>query len=278
MGYRTNNLTRDLRIIASCKAYGLWGRILCHALPSIGLANTRNAVKLRSLKNRHRGQRIFIIGNGPSLMKTNIRRLKNEVTIGCNGIFLMFDEMGFLPTYYTVEDTLVAEDRAEKINMIKGTIKVFPYDLRYCLNPDSDTIFINFQRRYGGFPKFSSFFEKRVYWGGTVTYLNLQLAYYLGAREIYLIGIDHNYNPPSTGDIQQGTVITSHSQDPNHFHPGYFGPGFRYHDPMPERMERAYRKAREFSEKNGIAVYNATEGGKLEVFERINFIRIFNKG
>jgi hypothetical protein len=102
----------------------------------------------------------------------------------------------------------------------------------------------------------------------------MQLAYYLGAREIYLIGIDHNYNPPSTDDVQQGTVITSHSQDPNHFHPGYFGPGFRYHDPMPERMEQAYRKAREFFEKNDVAIYNATVGGQLEVFQRTSLEKV----
>ena len=278
MKYRTDNLTRDLQIIARCKAYGLWGRILCDALPSVGLANTKNFAKLRALKQRHRGQRIFIIGNGPSLKKTNIRLLKKEITIGCNGIFLIFDEMGFLPTYYTVEDTLVAEDRANTINRIQGTTKVFPYDLRYCLRPDSDTIFINFLRRYRGFPQFSPLFENRAYWGGTVTYLNMQLAYYLGAREIYLVGIDHNYSAPATGDTQQGTVITSGSQDRNHFDPGYFGPGFRYHDPMPERMETAYRKAKKFFESHGVAIYNATLGGKLEVFERINFMNIFNKG
>lgn len=269
------SIIRDSRIILGCKSYSLLGKIFCSALPYMGFGPSCNLKNLLSIKNRYKGQRIFIIGNGPSLKKTDVRLLKNEITIGCNGIFMMFDSMGFLPTFYTVEDTLVAEDRAEIINKIHGTIKIFPYDLRYCLRPDRYTIFVNFLRRYSGFPQFSSHFEHYVYWGGTVTYLNMQLAYYLGAKEIYLIGIDHNYKPPSPADKQERNVISSRTQDPNHFHPDYFGPGFRYHDPMTERMELAYRKAKDFFAKNGIEIYNATVGGKLEVFQRISFTSFF---
>ena len=156
-----------------------------------------NEKKLRSLRNRHAGKRIFVIGNGPSIKKTDLHLLKNEVTIGCNGLFLIFQEMGFLPTYYTVEDTLVAEDRADAIHSITGTTKIFPSDLAGVLRADNDTIYINFRRSYLNFPLFSDDFARRVYWGGTVTMLNLQLAYYLGSREVYLVGIDHSYSAPS---------------------------------------------------------------------------------
>lgn len=268
------HLIKDSNIIIKCRAYSLLGKIMCSLLPALGISIAENEKKLLALKNKYNGQRIFIIGNGPSLKKTDIRLLKNEITIGCNGLFMMFDYMGFLPTFYTVEDTLVAEDRAEIVNKIRGTIKVFPYDLKYCLGTDEDTIFINFLRRYPGFPQFSSHFEHCAYWGGTVTYFNMQLAYYLGAAEIYLIGIDHNYKSPSPADKQEKNVITSRTQDLNHFHPDYFGPGFRYHDPMTERMEFAYKKAKDFFAKNGIEIYNATAGGKLEVFQRISYEKV----
>jgi hypothetical protein len=240
-----------------------------------GYPLSRNEKRLLSLKDSFKGRRAFIIANGPSLKDTNIQLLKNELTIGCNGIFLMFDRMGFLPTFYTVEDTLVAEDRAERINSIRGTVKIFPWDLRYCLKPDTDTIFINFVRRYAGVPIFTDSFESHVYWGGTVTFLNMQLAYYLGSREIYLVGADHSYRQPAEKDEIDKFIITSHSADPNHFHPDYFGPGFRYHDPMVDRMEEAYVKAKQYFDKNGGAVYNATFGGKLEVFERVDFESLF---
>lgn len=226
-------------------------------------------------KDRYRGRRVFIIGNGPSLSTTDLRPLKDEVTIASNGIFLMFERMGFLPTFYTVEDVLVAEDRAAVINGIRGTTKIFPEDLKHCLKRDPDTLYINFCRPgYLGFPKFSDRFEERVYWGGTVTFLNLQLAYYLGSREMYLVGVDHHYHQHTEDDSKAGSVITSGSMDRNHFHPDYFGPGFRYHDPRVDRMEAAYRKAKEFLAQRGCAVFNATLGGRLEVFPRVSFAEI----
>lgn len=240
------------------------------------LSDDENIGKLKALKNCYDGRRIFIVGNGPSLNDTNIQLLKDEITIGCNGLFLLFDQMGFLPTYYTVEDVLVAEDRADIINKLRGTTKIFPRDLKYCLKPDEDTIYLNFARPgYGGFPRFSGDIRRQIYWGGTVTFLNMQLAYYLGSREVYLIGVDHNYLPPSIKDAQEGNTITARTPDKNHFHPDYFGPGFRYHDPMVDRMEIAYNKAKTFFEENDGCIYNASVGGKLEIFERVDFQSLF---
>lgn len=239
-----------------------------------GLGHRGRLVRNR-LRNRHKGERCFVIGNGPSLRSIDLRLLKNEITIGCNGLFLMFDEMGFVPTYYTVEDRLVAEDRAVEINNIRGTCKVFPQDLATLLRADDDTVYVNFVRGYQGFPKFSADFDFCVYWGGTVTYMNLELAWYLGCREVYLVGIDHNYK--IFGKIQ-GELITSDQDDVNHFHPDYFGRGYRWSDPKVERMEEAYICSKHFYESHGGRIYNATAGGKLEVFPRVDFQDLFKGG
>ena len=37
----------------------------------------------------------------------------------------------------------------------------------------------------------------------------------------------------------------------------------------------AYEVAKENAEKKGIKIYNATRGGKLEVFERVDFDSLF---
>jgi hypothetical protein len=251
---------------------------LRYGLASHGMPLTRNEARLLALKDKHRGRRAFIIGGGPSLKQTDVQRLKDEITIGCNAIFLMFQEMGFLPTYYTVEDVLVAEDRANAINAIRGTTKILPHDLKYCLRADEDTVYINFVRDYSRqVPNFSSDFARHAFWGGTVTYLNLQLAYFLGCREVYLIGIDHDYQPPSQADEIDGTVITSHSADVNHFHPGYFGPGYRWHDPKLERMEIAYRQAKDFFNRNGGAIYNASARTRLDVFPVRSYEALFDE-
>ena len=55
---------------------------------------------LESLRNAYAGRRAFIIGNGPSLRCLDLSRLAGEVTFGVNGIFYLFDELGFKPTFY----------------------------------------------------------------------------------------------------------------------------------------------------------------------------------
>jgi hypothetical protein len=229
-------------------------------------------VSLIQLRNKHQGRRCFVIGNGPSLNVMDLTLLRNDVTIGCNGLFLHFDKMGWVPTYYTVEDRLVAEDRGRQIAAILGTTKVIPLDLQAQV-PDPDTLWINFLREYPGFPKFSHDFPARAFWGGTVTYLNIQLAVHLGCNPIYLIGVDHNYK--TDFEIKkEGGRWTSLEADPNHFHPDYFGKGYRWHDPNVARMEQCYLHAKSECDRLGITIINATAGGRLEVFPREDYHRL----
>lgn len=231
--------------------------------------------RIQELQNCYAGRRCFVIGGGPSLAQTPLDLLTNEITIASNAIFLLFGENKFRPTFYTVEDQLVAEDRAPAINQLRGMTKIFPADVWRFLKEDEDTIYVNFKRgQYDGFPKFSDKLDEVVYWGGTVTFMNLQLAWHIGCREVYLVGIDHSYQRPSPKDKVEGLVITSQSADVNHFHPDYFGPGYRWHDPRVDRMELGYLEARRFFTEHGGVIYNATIGGKLEVFPRVDYEQI----
>jgi hypothetical protein len=220
-------------------------------------------------KDIHKGKRCFIIGNGPSLLKTNPLLLENEYTIACNNIFLIND---FVPTYYTVEDKVLTQDRAEEINALPWT-KFFPSVLSEWLD---NGIFL--KTIAGTWPKdkFSTDLTKGIEVYYTVTYAMLQLAYYLGFEEVYLIGIDHNYIVDKTQHTKNGNVFTSVDKDPNHFHGDYFGKGYRWHDPRVDRMEASYQVAKEFFEADGRKIYNSTAGGKLEVFPRIDFKELVN--
>jgi len=242
------------------------------------LSITENERDLLRLKNLHEGERAVIIGNGPSLNLCDLKKLKNEITFGVNSIFLNYETMGFHPTYYVVEDIFVAEDRAKEINQYYGPkTKFFGNYLRYCIDEADDILWLNVRFRYEDYPDFPHFSKNaaRMVWtGGTVSYICLQLAYYMGFREVYLVGFDHSYNIPSDANIA-GTTIVSQSEDPNHFDPNYFGKGYRWHDPKVERMEQAYRKTKKIFEIDGRKIFNATKGGKLEVFERVDYDDIF---
>jgi len=56
--------------------------------------------RLRLFKNKHKGQRCFIVGNGPSLKEMDLAPLRNEFTFGLNRIYLLFESLGFATTYF----------------------------------------------------------------------------------------------------------------------------------------------------------------------------------
>jgi len=231
---------------------------------------------LKSLHNKHSGKRCFIIGNGPSLNLIDLTKLKNEYTFGVNAIYTNYEKMGFYPTYYAVEDIFVAEDRAHEINDFKQSLKFFPNYLKHCIKRDAKTVFINFVRDFdeNQSPGFSTDSSLKVYFGGTVSYVCMQLAYYMGFSEVYLVGFDHNYKVLDSVK-KSGADFLSTEEDVNHFSPDYFGKGKRWHDPQVERMETSYLKAIKFFDADKRKIRNATAGGKLEVFERIDFEKVF---
>ena len=237
--------------------------------------------RLRALREKYKGyDRCFIIGNGPSLNLTDLSVLKNEVTFAVNGFFLKMPDLCWVPTFYVVEDHLVAEDRQKWINEFKGPTKLFPIYLRYCLEEGEDTIFYNHRPRpsYPDGFDFSTDAAEITYTGCTVTYSCLQLAFYLGFKKIYLIGVDASYNIPQDAQEDEGYgvgVLDMKSDDPNHFHPDYFGKGFRWHNPQVNKMVEAYKEADRTVHQSGQRIYNATIGGKLEVFQRVSFNTIF---
>jgi hypothetical protein len=260
----------------------LAARTLRYRCAGLRIALTENERRLLAFRDKHKGQRAFILGNGPSLNKCNLTLLANEITFGVNSIFLNYERMGFKPTYYFVEDVFVAEDRAEQINAHQGSIKFFGNYLRYCLHENTDTIWLNVCIQYDEYPDFPNFSYNaaRLLWvGGTVTYLCLQMAYYMGFTAVYMIGFDHSYQIP-TSLIEfgkKGRDFLSTEDDPNHFHPDYFGKGYRWHNPRVDRMETAFQKSRLAFEANGRTIINATIGGKLEVFERVAYEDLFRE-
>lgn len=243
---------------------------------------TENDRKLLALKDKHKGHRCFIIGNGPSLKINDLDKLKGEITFAFNKIYLAFEQTEWRPTYYVVEDTLVAKQNYDVINNLRGFTKLFPTYLpeRTNLPRFNDSIFY----RIVGFgcvskSKLSKTFNTdaldRLYAGGTVVYGAIQLACFMGIREIYLIGVDFSFNIPKQTDVENKRILISNGEI-NHFSSEYRKPGEKWYIPDLSRQERSFREARKAMKQLGGRIYNATRGGKLEVFPRIDFDTLFN--
>ena len=236
--------------------------------------------KIEGFKNIHNGKRCFIIGNGPSLNAIDLTKLKNEYTFGVNSIFLKQDEL--VPTYYVVEDYHVAHDNAGDITSFTGPVKFIPRNYKQWIKPKGDTVFYNMNTGYYQefspsykIPRFSKDFSNRAYCGQSVTMICLQLAFYMGFDSVYLVGMDFNYEIPTSAVIEPGGVILSTEDDPNHFDPTYFGKGKRWHDPHLDRVGRSYHFIKGVYEAHDKEIINATVGGKLEIFEREDFANLF---
>jgi hypothetical protein len=120
-------------------------------------------------------------------------------------------------------------------------------------------------------PRFSRDVRGRVWEGATVTNVILQLAFHMGFQQVILIGVDHSYS--TTG--KPNTTVTSQGDDPNHFSPSYFGKGFRWQLPDLETSEVGYAMARDAYQKAGREVLDATIGGKLTIFPKVNYNSLF---
>jgi hypothetical protein len=240
-----------------------------------------NRRRIKDLKNKFKGERCFIIGNGPSLNQIDIKKLNNEYTFGVNGIFYKTQETGFVPYFYVVEDTSVMVDNCIEINKFDTPYKFFPTMYKNYIDNKSDAIFFNMNRGFYEerspnycMPRFSMDCSEKIYCGQSVTIMNLQLAYYMGFKEIYLVGMDFSYKIPDTA-IVKGKDIISTEDDVNHFHPDYFGKGKSWHDPHLDNVLMNYKMAKIIFEYNERKIINATVGGKLEVFPRVDFNTLF---
>ena len=236
---------------------------------------------LKSLKNKYAGKRCFILGNGPSLNHCDLSLLKDEYSFAVNGIFYKTQEMGYRPNFYMVEDNHVVYDNREQINAYECEYKFFPFSYKHVIDPDKNTIFLpsdfGFYREYHPYyckPRFSKDVSRSIYVGQSVTIMQLQMAYHLGFTEVYLIGMDFSYALPESTEVD-GCNYTSNEDDINHFHPDYFGKGKKWHDPKLDRVLMNYEKCKEEFEADGRKIYNATVGGKLEIFERKNYSDLF---
>jgi hypothetical protein len=113
--------------------------------------------------------------------------------------------------------------------------------------------------------------------GHSVVNLGLKIAYWMGIREVVVIGCDHNFSVPDTrtGEkVFKNEVIRSENEV-NHFHPDYRKRGEEWTLPKLDVMAGEFAYARRVFETDGGRIINASRFSKLEVWERGDFDALF---
>jgi len=224
--------------------------------------------RMQELHNSHTGERCFIIGNGPSLRQTDLAKLQGEFTFGLNRIYLIFPELGFATSCLVSVNDLVLEQCAGEMKALELP-KYLTWRARRWFSGDRQAVFMDTD--FTGTEDFSPDASGRVFEGFTVTYVALQLAYHMGFSQAVLIGVDHTFATQGPAN----KAVVSQGDDPNHFSPNYFGAGFKWQLPDLEGSERAYKLAKKAYENNGRRILDATIGGKLTIFPKVDYNFLF---
>ena len=220
--------------------------------------------QIKKYKNIHRGDSCVVIGNGPSLKTMDLSWLRDKYTFGLNRIYLMFPELGFSTSYYVSVNRLVIEQCADEIAGLTMP-KFIGWYWREFLKQSPDITYVRYKK--DDTLDFSTDPGHRIWEGATVTYVALQLAYYMGFQKVYLIGVDHHFNTKG----EPNTIVVTEDSDQDHFDPNYFGKGFRWHLPNLDRSEEAYRIAKDYYKADGREILDATVNGKLDIFPKVDY-------
>lgn len=113
--------------------------------------------------------------------------------------------------------------------------------------------------------------------GHSVINLSLKLAYWMGIREIYVTGCDHNFSVPDThtGEVIFGNTVILSDGEQNHFHPDYRKKGDKWTTPQLGHIERNFAYAGKVFAADGGKIVNASRFSKLNVWERVDFNQLF---
>ena len=226
------------------------------------------AMALSDMRDRHANERCFIIGNGPSLREMDVGILSNEFTFGLNRIYLMFDKLGFETSYYVAMNELVIQQSVESIRQVDAP-KFLNWSTRGLFPKWNNVNFLLEKFK----PHFSKDLRMGVWGGATVTFVAMQIAFYLGFNEVILIGVDHRFHTRGTPH----KVVEGKGVDQNHFDPQYFPLGTKWQLPDLRTSEYAYRLAKEAFEGDNRRILDATLDGDLSVFPKVEFNEVLMK-
>ncbi len=214
----------------------------------------RSRAKFRALHNKYRGQKAVIMGTGPSLNWVDLASLKDTYCFGLNKIHLLFARTEFRPSSIVIADPITIDQCAPFLQATELPLFLGAGALGL-IKPSPKRLFFHassVNRR------FATDCSMSLCGGGTVAYVALQIAHYMGFSAVALVGCDNSY----TQKGPHGSLILVREQDSNHFDPAYSASQVIMSDSTIEK-EASFDAAREVYEASGRLLVNATVGGSL---------------
>ena len=229
------------------------------------------------LRDRHKGERCFVLATGPSIKKQDLRPLKNELCISVSNFFVHQHYDVIKPRYHCIAPyhLPISEDEFQAwlkdIAQITRAATIFfslgdrgrvcrnnyfdGHDVRFlgCCTDESATINSSIE------------LTENVMNPQSVTIMALQAAIYMGFKEIYLLGVDHDHIL-HIGEMKHFYEETEHVVQTDEWFLPNLGNEFANNWHLWEQ----YIDMKRCADKRHIGIYNATEGGLLDVYPRVS--------
>lgn len=263
----------------------LSNRAYSHSRPRLSRAD-RKLIEVNAVfRNRHVGQRCFIIGNGPSLATQDLSFLAGEITFAMNAFWKHPIVEAWQPTYYLLADKVLFDrstSASEFFENLKSRIKDADFFvplsrkdvvLEGQLLPPEQTYFLSVEDRLVDNDSVERFdLTDSVPDVLTVAQFAMMAAIYMGCSPIYLMGLDHDW--------------LAHRGEKNFYffkglslnnHPEVKGQLGSYDQDMEGliRVWKDYRKLKTLADSLNIKIVNVTAGGFLDVFDRLPYESLF---
>lgn len=226
-----------------------------------------NKQKLLALKNIHKGKRCFIVGSAPSLNLLDLTHLNNEYTFTVNRGYMLQSKGLMHSTYHIISDKETFKDKDScyqnlqnfsnilfcYAGMNKPEINIETYYFDY-INPK------NFKNEY---ITFCENLTSPLIMYDSVIHFGIQIAYYMGFTEIYLIGVDLDFAQNKGHAYKETAEETIRQQE--------------HSIKMAQFMLEGIKKCGEFLTLKNVNLINASPKGIVDCIERRNFEEIFSE-
>ena len=252
------------------------------------LTQSEKQILHRNLKFQklHKGQRAFIIANGPSIANQELSHLKSEITFGSSGFYKHEIVNVWQPTYYSIIDPLFFNDpkifipffrelnsKVSQSTFFLTLTRGYSANMKYNLLPTNKTFYSS---SYGSSNTRQLDITNVTFGFQNVSAFSLGLAVYMECNPIYLIGFDHDYlvERGISRHFYQGCILGGELKEIHENKP--ISEIYSYYETMKfmQKFWENYMALDKIAKLKGIKIFNATDGGYLDVFERINYNEI----
>jgi hypothetical protein len=223
--------------------------------------------KIEDYYRKYEVKRCFVLGNGPSLKDTNLDLLKDEYSFAINRIDLLYDKYDWRPSVYCS----FSERQSPNWNSsVKESLKL---EIPVFLNEKHKNVYhrenpIHWLKCSGS----QNFNERKTLYGDITRGVHkdastllamIEVVNYMGFKEVYLLGCDLNYQINKISHF-----------DENYFPGNGFGSNAIIYN---NEMRKMHHSILKHFTKEGKIIKNATVGGSLEVYERVDYYELLKK-